>query len=404
MNKRLYVLYASCLLFTTTVSKAQSIQNGEFSVTNPAKSEYVAGICTLFDDGYLPNWFRSHGTPEMTVPNTPGSVRLNIGTTDDGHTRAGEGIVGGYPFIAGVPYTIEIGVVGGSGISGAQPLDLYFYGASGLVEGNPVPSWCIEPAPTYCGGFPGSSVFTTGTNPLGQYCQKEFFNSNVFTVVPFTYSFTYTPSYNNDQFWIIAGGRVNIPSFIDLDYVRIKSCVSGSIAYNDYTANAIPSGLTAKTYISTWGSVPTTNNASANTIFLGANISLAPVTQIQVNPENYFLAIAVTDCDGDYGGGGGGTQSKSGVTNNSAISRSNNKNEGLNIYPNPTSSSFTITFPSTDNYLVKITDMVGTTVYSNSFENTQKQQINTDNLPSGTYTIQVAGSNNSFVQKLVITK
>ena len=72
------------------------------------------------------------------------------------------------------------------------------------------------------------------------------------------------------------------------------------------------------------------------------------------------------------------------------------KTTAVNIYPNPTYSTITITAPTLINN-VTITNMLGQQVYAHSYS-TSKAEIDVSNLPQGVYMVRV---NNTYVQKLV---
>ena len=72
------------------------------------------------------------------------------------------------------------------------------------------------------------------------------------------------------------------------------------------------------------------------------------------------------------------------------------KTTAVNIYPNPTYSTITITAPTLINN-VTITNMLSQQVYAHSYS-TSKAEIDVSNLPQGVYTVRV---NDTYVQKLV---
>lgn len=85
------------------------------------------------------------------------------------------------------------------------------------------------------------------------------------------------------------------------------------------------------------------------------------------------------------------------------------KNEGINIYPNPTSGMFTIALTNahTDKVNINITNILGELVYVAQEENTSAEftkQLNLQNLVPGTYFIQIKNADKVYTSKLIISK
>ncbi|HXU25944.1 MAG TPA: T9SS type A sorting domain-containing protein, partial [Bacteroidia bacterium] len=85
------------------------------------------------------------------------------------------------------------------------------------------------------------------------------------------------------------------------------------------------------------------------------------------------------------------------------------KNEGLNIYPNPTSGVFTIALSNTnaEKVNISITNILGELVYTAQEENTGTEfikQLNLQNLVCGTYFVQIKNSDKIYTGKLIISK
>ncbi len=77
--------------------------------------------------------------------------------------------------------------------------------------------------------------------------------------------------------------------------------------------------------------------------------------------------------------------------------------KSLNVYPNPASDAVNVTFESNSIATVSITDLFGRTVYTNS-ANAGKNNIsiNTSNLSTGMYLVNVTSSNGSVSSKITI--
>jgi trimeric autotransporter adhesin len=84
------------------------------------------------------------------------------------------------------------------------------------------------------------------------------------------------------------------------------------------------------------------------------------------------------------------------TTCNLAINNIINNDELVNIYPNPTTTSITISAPTKITQLT-IANLLGQTVYTHAY-NTEKVEVNVSSLPAGLYFIKI---NNTEVRKFV---
>ncbi len=75
----------------------------------------------------------------------------------------------------------------------------------------------------------------------------------------------------------------------------------------------------------------------------------------------------------------------------------------INVYPNPATTDFTITFNENtqNNYLIQLTDAEGKTVYSKEYTSS-KVQINRNGLPAGLYNIQIINNDKIYTKKLLL--
>lgn len=82
----------------------------------------------------------------------------------------------------------------------------------------------------------------------------------------------------------------------------------------------------------------------------------------------------------------------------------------LSIYPNPATESATIQYSinQKDNISLTVMDMNGKVVYQQQLNNQnpglKKQRIETDNLPKGTYIVQIAGAKHKGAAKMIVQK
>lgn len=78
---------------------------------------------------------------------------------------------------------------------------------------------------------------------------------------------------------------------------------------------------------------------------------------------------------------------------------------GLNIYPNPNSGSFTLELPTKGSYEVQVVTMIGTTIYKQTFNNTQKANIELNNsLPNGNYSVHIIGDGMRHIEKISVIR
>jgi hypothetical protein len=95
------------------------------------------------------------------------------------------------------------------------------------------------------------------------------------------------------------------------------------------------------------------------------------------------------------------------VTRNVGVQNVNNPGDGVNILPNPNEGTFEIVMYNQPNkeITVKLLDMQGRIVYSNSFEpgNTHLP-VSTANLPAGVYTVTISTDGSEVTKKVTIVK
>ncbi len=75
--------------------------------------------------------------------------------------------------------------------------------------------------------------------------------------------------------------------------------------------------------------------------------------------------------------------------------------------PNPNNSEFNLAFnvENTDNYLVKVANTIGQTVYEENLDNfsgTYSKKMNMSSLSKGVYMLSISNSKNQTVKKVLI--
>jgi len=404
--KKITIILSFCMLFITA-SKGQDIYNGRFEITDPNFPPYTTpspSLCPVFDNGFIPNWYRSHGTPDYHYKYSIVPNKNNCGIIRLQHDQGvGEGIVGGYAFKKGLTYNIELGIY--SVVN--APLQLEVAATNNLLEGDACylsgnACQCLAPVPT--------------NNPNGTTFQKEnIWNSgtiNVSVSNPQIFSFSYTPSGNYDQIWIYTKYAGQGISMCYLDYVKIWTCTNGSILFDDNStpANQVPAGITAKRYIQAIGYNNITVNDPFNpTQLIGTGITLNEKFEANIYNDNaYFLAVAVPDCIQPV-------EYETFICEEiiaSKMSPAKDEQEELttgkiSIYPNPVTDFVNVQyFCKDDNHMaITIKNMNGQTLYKetgtlNKGSHLQRR-IDIQNYPSGVYFIEVTFNDKHEVQKLI---
>jgi predicted sulfurtransferase len=76
------------------------------------------------------------------------------------------------------------------------------------------------------------------------------------------------------------------------------------------------------------------------------------------------------------------------------------KIESLSVFPNPAQNSFTVRLPEQGNFNIRITDVTGRVVISESGKN-GSVSINADNLADGLYVVKATDGNTILLNKLI---
>ncbi|RYE25146.1 MAG: T9SS type A sorting domain-containing protein [Sphingobacteriales bacterium] len=372
---------------------AQSLVNGEFNNPNPLMSQYVPPTfsCVAFDNGYLPNWYRSHGTPDLA--GSPLEY-MEVKSVKD-PIDISEGVVGGYDFHSGIAYTIEMDVTT-SCISCPSSFSNTFniYATNSIVEGT-IGTDCLAPIPAVASKqLIDSRTFSSGGSPVYNH-----------------YTLSFTPSADYHQIWIHTSNPTNpgIYSYAitnAIDYIRITSCNVYKTKWQTYFSSIPPDNATPPRnpgpYITGSGS-SAYNDPNNNTTLVSTYILMTDVTTISAAENHYFLAVAVTDCsvkDDPYVAPlpHGPEQTHTGIAQF--------ETNQLSVYPNPTSGSFKIKLGVIGDYHIRVVNTMGTTVYQTAIKNSKFLEVSDTGLPTGIYTVYVTNSNEDarFVEKINIAR
>src|SRR5262245_31283755 len=176
-------LYISLLLIICShgaMSQYCFSNNGQFATIGSAYSS----LPCYFDDNYVVNWHRSHGTPSYHMTTNADESFMYMWATHDGGIGGrgphGEGIWGGYNFQANHQYTIKVAAFN-TGDNG----NLVVEAANG-VPTTTMSIYCQgEDLPSVSGAFIIMNQFLAGSS--SSYTE---------------YVITFTPTANYSQVWI----------------------------------------------------------------------------------------------------------------------------------------------------------------------------------------------------------
>jgi hypothetical protein len=88
---------------------------------------------------------------------------------------------------------------------------------------------------------------------------------------------------------------------------------------------------------------------------------------------------------------------------NTGVKDVNMFSDNVSVYPNPTTSSFTLSFPSNKNSIVSITNLTGNQVATYNIQNTTTKTIDISNLAEGVYFVTLKSDEGVVTKKLVKT-
>lgn len=383
------LLYLS-LLFTLSAeyARGQCLQNPDFA---DYCGTTLGPSCPYFDYPCVPNWSRSHGSPQI-FPGTPSSLNVAYMWADH---QAGEGLFAGYTFVPGKMYTLTIR----ANATGPSNGSLRLYATNNLTE----------PVGTGCGGF-----FPT-LSPSQQIPVTLLVNQGWME-----YSATFTANNNYSQLLmypvgVLGGAQMNLY----VDYVTLcpAECV-GTITYN---LGIVPSGETRAKYIiagsSAGGSGTVTIAPGTNTNFVaGTEISLVNEFSATVTGTGEFTAKIVVCNDGGASRVGLDRNISPGDRNiditkfrieEYKMMAKDQQQEKLLLYPNPVRNVVTAEFflDPADPVELKVMTATGSVVRTmkrsaTSVREIQRVQIPLTGLSKGIYFVQMISKKGSVVRKI----
>jgi hypothetical protein len=264
---------------------------------------------------------------------------------------------------------------------------------------------------SFCARKPTSAGSSNFTDSSGVYyydnANTTWFDRSDIGMYYWTKDVIVDPNDATQSTWYasVFGGWGNVPNGTGGVYKTINKGVSWTQISNSFRVNSVTINPTNANELyfttETRGLWYSNNAASASPTFSQvSSYPFAGPVRVTYNPYNNN-EIWVSSF------GNGMMVGTSSVT--TGINQLIGKNEGLNIYPNPTSGIFTIALSriNADKVNINITNILGELVYATKEENTETEfnkQLNLQNLASGTYFIQIKNADKVYTSKLIISK
>lgn len=419
-NFFLCAIFFSIVLNDTSV-KAQLIENGDFLIQNPGLYTPLgcnnmpnSGTSHTFIDGSIPNWYRSHGTPNICPISQQGNgctgvLSHSIEMEDIG--GVGEGIVGGYPFRAGETYEIHLGIVSmnvnnrfimraqATNPQGNHPSDDDCFhiclsdDVNGIAPGNSAHETFLDPEH----GF-GLPSLTLGDNLI-----------------------TYSPTANFDwvMFFPLDKNEGCHTTDVVVNYIWInRKCKEEKIIdvfqNNPQYYNTEPYYTSYYKVIkvgSKYGSFPIAD-INGKTSELTASQYILIEDDFLAKPKynsNHFIAqINNKMCDyfPENMGEGEIVSGEEGGKPYPSLNLIETPIEKVKIYPNPNTGEFSVNFPNKDEWQLIVVNYLGQTVYSNKVnQSTQTNVILDNSVTSGNYLLFITSSSGSrFTERLSVIR
>jgi hypothetical protein len=375
------------LTFICLTLEAQLLSNGDFE-NNPSSCPSSSLCGNRINSTCVPNWHRSHGTPQLSIGNTTGTKYIWM--TYHGSSATGEGIYYNYNFTKDVEYRICFKAIPDSGTNCTSTgIGLIIKIANGVPETSVSGSTCFEAIPT------ATSEQTIYTNNSKETTWQE-------------YETSFTPTQNFSQLWIYPKGTSSCNFNVSVDEISIYKGCNKLLVYNNNAV--IPSGIHTNYKIIKAGSTNnqiTSSVSNANVSLLaGEFVLLEPNFITSPNSGNFFLAAIqpciLSACPSSKNIG----VDKVGVVEKEAF-----ENELVQVAPNPlkryTSFIFNYTLPAHSVINIDIYNINGKKVWSELFETldtkgqvTRLLDLNT--LAAGVYMLKTRIENEVYTKKIIL--
>lgn len=207
-------------------SFTQCLQNGDFDQPNAGNNLSDGGGCNYIGDNSVPNWRRSHGTPNINTPtNNPIDNYIYMwSAVNTQYGVVGEGIVGNYNFFANISYSISIRCIFQTSTPATSNFQIWAANGIPIAPSLASPPFCGQNIPA----IPVSNRQNVATN-------------NQATQVMTVFNYTFIPQADFSQVWIYPQSTTTNQCALLLDYVFIcADTCNGTVNYNKGEA---PSGI-----------------------------------------------------------------------------------------------------------------------------------------------------------------
>lgn len=371
--------------------RGQCLQNSDFADFCGIQ----LGTCPTFNTPCVPNWFRSHGTPQI-MPGSPAALNTAymwaLSNTQFG-VENGEGIFAPYTFTANNVYTITLRAqLTSAGTVGTIKLAA----TTGLTE---------NPASPSCGQVPPVPS-TQQLIPFTTFINQGWIE----------YVISFIPTSNYSQIWIHPT-NTSTTDILNLyvDYLRV--CRDTCLAPQIFNTGTVPTGSTKATTIeagSTAGSggSGTVNVSATATTLLRGGTEVVLLPEFVAEPTTGLFEAYIETC-----GGGGGSSRTAPIDRNIDVSKfpktdqlymeRQDATQKIYLYPNPARDMLTAEFylDPGDPVEIKVMTATGATVRqikraAGSSREMQRVQIPIAGLPKGIYFVQIINKKGVTVRKI----
>jgi hypothetical protein len=385
---KVIILYISLLfLFPVNNVVGQCLENGDFAEWCGSNGNNC-GDPTFFSP-CVPNWFISHGSPQIAEP---GGGDQNNYAFMWSHNSVGEGIFANYNFQQGQPYKIRVRV-----LSNGESGDFRMYATTGLAERRTCPNTSIQ-------------VPTTSQ-------QIAIINSLTTTYQEFLISFTANANYSQVQIYPFTTRTTGLQINALVDYVFV--CLDTCLATKNFNSGTVPVGTTEAGYIyagssaGSGGSGTVTVSPSSSTSFIASTeIGLLTECSVSVSGSGEFSAIIVP-CDSGVSRIGQFNGKR--LKHYDELMRAYKKTsvpaptnpEKITVYPNPVRKEISadIYTDAGDRVQINLLNSQGVVVKKisqalNPGSGLKHLQVDVSKLPAGIYFLQVISKKGTTVKKV----
>ena len=370
---------------------AQCIQNGDFAEW--CNDVPATGCTTTFDNYCVPNWQKSHGSPQVFPGNTAAENVMFMWAIQGAH---GEGVFASYNFKANHQYSIKVA---------AHRSTAWNTGNLVLLAANNItPSGYTDCQGEDLPHFPGTYILMN--QPLSTTMTE--------------YTITFTPLINYSQVWLYpTTGNFKIEMFVDYVSICQDTC-TGTVVYN---SGAMPGGETRAGFIWAGSSsgfggsgTVTAQNGITTSLIGGDDITLQPNFHVQLTSGEFRALIykcypwqirpqpsryPSVQAQLDPRGLEPAPILRRARMDSAAIARAK---PGMALYPNPARSTLSVELNNFKDNIqgIQILNSLGVVVQQidrKAYADKQRLEIDVSKLPDGMFVLRVVTDKQTFTQK-----